>query len=115
MEISSFSKIEPVEGDERVTSRTNVAPDRCVISYNFEQNHSSNYTHNLLIDMFNRPSVKPTKPTKPTKSTCLKDYVKLNKSIPKRKTENSLSPRSVTNSAIKPSYHEGRHQLHKIT
>lgn len=47
---------EPFKSEEtaaRDTSRTIKPADRCVISYNFEQNNSQNITHNLLIGMFN--------------------------------------------------------------
>jgi hypothetical protein len=58
MELSSLSKMEALDSPERGTNRTIKPEDRCVISYNFEQNGSSNYTHNLLIGMFNDPTKK---------------------------------------------------------
>lgn len=53
MELAELKKIEVEDVPPKDTSRTVKPADRCVISYNFEQTHSNNYTHNLLIGMFN--------------------------------------------------------------
>lgn len=63
MEITSFSRLSGQEASEKGTNRTLKPADRCVISYNFEQNNTSNYTHNLLIGMNNDLTTKVHKNT----------------------------------------------------
>jgi hypothetical protein len=62
MELSELAKLEDSDSTPaKDTYRTLKPPDRCVISYNFEQTHSLNVTHNLLIGMFNEKTKKPYK------------------------------------------------------
>ena len=51
MEISPTARQEQYDSPSKHSSTTIKPADRCVISYNFEQNNSHNYTHNLLIGM----------------------------------------------------------------
>ena len=62
MELSELPKLEDADTTPaKDTYRTLKPPDRCVISYNFEQTHALNVTHNLLIGMFNDPTKKTHK------------------------------------------------------
>jgi len=68
MELSELPKLEDSnDTPAKDTYRTLKPPDRCVISYNFEQTHSLNVTHNLLIGMFNEQT-KKTHKQRPFKS-----------------------------------------------
>ncbi len=62
MELPEIGKLENVDSlHSKDTYRTVKPPDRCVISYNFEQNNSLNFTHNLLIGTFNDSTKKVSK------------------------------------------------------
>ena len=58
MELPSLQKLD-LDISRRDTNRSIKPPDRCVISYNFEQDQSKNYTHNLLIGVNHHPQKNP--------------------------------------------------------
>jgi hypothetical protein len=127
MELSELSKLENLDSPHnRDTIRTVKPPDRCVISYNFEQTNSFNFTHNLLIGMFNDSTKKITK----NQSLNASDHVKnkLYSIIPHPKKifrqdnatitkvyDSKVVPKRYANALSPAKERSGNHTLHQKT